>query len=716
MEQLLKTHFGYETFRPLQKEIIDTVMAGNDSLVLMPTGGGKSLCFQLPALALPGITLVVSPLIALMKDQVDTLCANGILAAFLNSSIDQTEQRDIMESASCGELKILYIAPERLSNRDFTEFLESLNVSLLAIDEAHCISEWGHDFRPDYRQLHKLRLRLPHTPVIALTATATKQVRGDILAQLAIPPAQTFVSSFNRDNLHYEVRDKMQSQDQLITILQDHKDASVIIYCFSRKNTESLAATLRANGFRARPYHAGLTREARIKTQEQFIRDEIPIIVATIAFGMGIDKPDVRLVVHMDLPKTIEGYYQETGRAGRDGLPSDCVLFYSFADRRKQDFFIDQIQNEEERQLATKKLNEMIQYCQSDTCRRVELLKYFDEIFPTTTCTACDNCTAPALPLVDKTEIAQKILSTILRTDERFGAVHICDVLRGSKKKQILRLGHDKLSVHGIASKIPTEQLRAHLEALKKCGYLALSDGDYPLLQVTTKGRKALMEREEIFLPDRGEFIQVKKRKTSTSDLAYHEETFEALRALRKQIADKQEVPPFVIFGDRSLHEMAYYLPTNLQEFGQLFGVGESKLEAYGQIFLDSITDQIKAFNLASRPLPTQKTAPRKTPILRASATLEETKALVLEKYTMQQIAEKRKLSLGTIIQHVEKLVHADAGLDIKHLRPPEEDLTKIAAAFKMSSSLSLSPTFHALQNAFTYEDLRLARLFLEKP
>jgi ATP-dependent DNA helicase RecQ len=715
MEQLLKTHFGYETFRPLQKEIIDTVMAGNDALVLMPTGGGKSLCFQLPALALPGITLVISPLIALMKDQVDTLTANGILAAFLNSSIDQTERRDIMESASCGELKILYIAPERLSNRDFAEFLKSLNVSLLAIDEAHCISEWGHDFRPDYRQLHKLRLQLPHTPTIALTATATQQVRGDILAQLKIPPAQTFVSSFNRKNLHYAVRDKAQSLDQLVHILQDYKDAAVIIYCFSRKNTETLAANLRANGFRAKPYHAGLSREARIKTQEQFIRDETPIIVATIAFGMGIDKPDVRLVVHMDLPKTIEGYYQETGRAGRDSLPSDCVLFYSFADRRKQDFFIEQIQNEDERQLAKKKLGEMIHYCQSDICRRAELLTYFGESYPTETCDNCDNCTTPALPLIDKTEIAQKILSTVLRTGERFGAVHICDVLRGSKKKQILRLGHDQLSVHGIASKVATSSLRAHLEALKKTGYLALSDGDYPLLHVTTKGRKALVAREPILLPERGESAPAKKRKTSTSDLAYHEETFEALRAVRKDIAEKQEVPPFVIFGDRSLHEMAYYLPQDLATFGQLFGVGASKLESYGQVFLDCIIEQVKTFDLTSVPLPEQKTKKRKTPTVRTSATLEETKALIAEKYSIQEMADKRQLSAGTIIQHVEKLVHADTELDIQHLKPAQEDMDKISTTFKKMGSTSLSPTFHALKKEYTYEELRLARLFLEK-
>ncbi|MFH1611156.1 MAG: RecQ family ATP-dependent DNA helicase, partial [Patescibacteria group bacterium] len=392
MLKLLKTHFGYDSFRPLQKEIIDTIISGQDSLVLMPTGGGKSLCFQLPALTLPGITLVISPLIALMKDQVDTLCANGISAAFLNSSLTIKEQASIMQRASSGELKILYLAPERLETYGFSDFLETINVKLLAIDEAHCISEWGHDFRPDYRNLRSLREKFSNVPVIALTATATLAVREDILHQLGMEKAKTFISSFNRENLHYSVRPKYNAFAQLVELLQSFKNKAVIVYCFSRKNTEEIAQNLIDAGLPAVPYHAGLPKKTRIETQEKFIRDEVPIIVATIAFGMGIDKPDVRLVVHMDLPKTIESYYQETGRAGRDGLPSKCVLFYSYADRRKQEYFINQINNPKEQALALSKLDNVIDYCQDNTCRRAYLLNYFGEDWKKTTCDACDNC------------------------------------------------------------------------------------------------------------------------------------------------------------------------------------------------------------------------------------------------------------------------------------------------------------------------------------
>ena len=413
MLKLLKNHFGYDSFRPLQREIIDTVLAGQDALVLMPTGGGKSLCFQLPALVLPGITLVVSPLIALMKDQVDALCANGISAAFINSSLTAKQQRDVMERAGSGDLKILYLAPERLSSSGFSDFLDTLNISLLAIDEAHCISEWGHDFRPEYRNLHTLREKFSNAPVIALTATATPRVQEDIIDQLKITDTPPFVSSFNRENLHYTVRSKFNAFSQLTELLQSQKEKSAIIYCFSRKDTERTAIELSHAGLKALPYHAGLSKDLRIQTQEKFIRDEAPIIVATIAFGMGIDKPDVRLVVHMDIPKTVEGYYQETGRAGRDGLPSECILFYSYADRRKQEYFINHISNPNEKKLAINKLDNIVDYCQSDACRRTYLLDYFGENRSEPTCDACDNCVTPDVEHSDATEISKKILSAV---------------------------------------------------------------------------------------------------------------------------------------------------------------------------------------------------------------------------------------------------------------------------------------------------------------
>ena len=407
MLTILKTHFGFDQFRPLQEEIIGCVMAQRDAFVLMPTGGGKSLCYQLPALMLPGVTLVMSPLIALMKDQVDALKATGIPAEFINSTLTRVEIDRIQAEALRGKIKILYAAPERLAMPEFQSFLEKITVSLIAIDESHCISEWGHDFRPDYRNLHLLRTRFPEVPAMALTATATRKVREDIIYQLSLDKAQTFISSFNRPNLSYAVLPKKDSYGQLVDLLREGQNESAIIYCFSRKDTEHLAADLRQEGFEALAYHAGLESEARRTNQEKFIRDEAHIIVATIAFGMGIDKPDVRLVIHYHLPKSIEGYYQETGRAGRDGLPSRCILFFSYADSIKQQYFIRQIEDEAERKNAYRKLDQMVEYCETATCRRAHLLAYFGEDYPPEPCGGCDVCFSPREEF-DATIISQK--------------------------------------------------------------------------------------------------------------------------------------------------------------------------------------------------------------------------------------------------------------------------------------------------------------------
>ncbi|HEX8923649.1 MAG TPA: RecQ family ATP-dependent DNA helicase, partial [Patescibacteria group bacterium] len=419
MKNLLKNYFGYDSFLPLQEEIITHVMAGKDALVLMPTGGGKSICYQLPAMALSGVTLVISPLIALMKDQVDQLKTNGIAAEFINSSIKSGEIREIQDKVKKGEIKILYVAPERLPVEAFRDFLGEIKIALIAIDEAHCISEWGHDFRPDYRNLTVLKEMFPKVPVIALTATATDKVRADIMERLNIKKAKVFVSGFNRPNLTYIVKPKNNAYTNLVELLKKYEKKSAIIYCFSRKETEEIAKKLRKEKIKALPYHAGLASEKRQETQEKFIRDEIEVIVATIAFGMGINKPDVRLVVHYSLPKSVEGYYQETGRAGRDGLPSECVLFYSYADSFKQEFFFKEIENEEERQRARTKLQQMIDYCESDSCRREYLLRYFGEK-PESECQGCDVCLSPK-EKIDATIIGQKILSAVGRTEERFG-------------------------------------------------------------------------------------------------------------------------------------------------------------------------------------------------------------------------------------------------------------------------------------------------------
>ncbi|MDP3027524.1 MAG: ATP-dependent DNA helicase RecQ [Nanoarchaeota archaeon] len=490
MEDLLKQYFGYDKFRPMQLDIIKNTLEKKDSLVIMPTGGGKSICYQLPTLKFEGLTLVISPLISLMKDQVDGLKINGINAEYINSSISQADIIDIQKRIQKKEVKLLYIAPERLALEDFRIFLSGLNVSLIAIDEAHCISEWGHDFRPDYRNLKTLRTLFSESPIIALTATATEKVRIDILKQLSLRDPKIFIASFDRENLNLMVVKKDKSMEKIIKMLEDYKEESIIIYCFSRKDSENIAETLRYNGFNALPYHAGLDPEIRKHNQELFIKDKVDIIVATIAFGMGINKPNVRLIIHHTFPKTLEGYYQEIGRAGRDGLPSDCVLFYSRGDKRKHEFFIDKISDEINRNNARTKLNQVMAYCEDNSCRRKHILRYFGEEFLKDNCDACDSCLKLSIP----ERIEQKTLI--------------------SKE---------------------TEKL-----------------------------------------------------------LKYDIILFEKLRVLRKQIANQRNVPPFIIFGDVSLREMARSLPKNNKEFLNIRGVGQQKLKDFGDLFLEIIKNYMK--------------------------------------------------------------------------------------------------------------------------
>ena len=584
---ILKSHFGYEHFLTLQEEIITNVLAQNDTLVLMPTGGGKSLCYQLPALCLDGLTLVVSPLIALMKDQVDALKANGIAAELINSTIPLAEIDHVQAQAKKGRLKILYLAPERLALPRFRDFLHTLDVSLIAIDEAHCISEWGHDFRPHYRNLRALRRDFPDAPVIALTATATEKVREDIIVQLGLRQGQTFLSSFNRANLTYLVQPKRTAFSELRELLRRHKNEPAIIYCVSQKGTEGLASDLSANGLTALPYHAGLDNSVRKKTQERFMRDEVPIIVATIAFGMGIDKPDIRLVVHYDLPKTLEGYYQETGRAGRDGLPSECVLFYSYGDKAKQDFFIDGIEDDTEQKNARQKLAQVIEFCELQRCRRKYLLEYFGERWGEEYCGGCDVCLTPKEEF-DATEIAQKILSAVIRTGERFGESHISEVLRGAKTKRVRDLGHDRLPVYGIACEFTRDELKEIVGLLVARGLLLKNGNQYPTLAVTQAGRTFLKQRESLTLtrPKRKDEIVSPRNDTEP---AYDQELFERLRALRSSLADASDVPAFVIFHDTPLQQMALHLPQSRESFARISGVGAAKLEQFSEEFLKVI-------------------------------------------------------------------------------------------------------------------------------
>ena len=498
LNELLKQHFGYDEFRPGQEEVISNALSGRHGLVVMPTGGGKSLCYQLPALAMGGLTLVVSPLIALMKDQVDGLRANGIAAEFLNSSLDNLAATAVERKAQDGGVSMLYVAPERVSMPGFRRFLHTLDLRLIAIDEAHCISEWGHDFRPDYRALSELRAEFPDTPVMALTATATERVRDDIVGQLQLNDCPRFVSGFDRANLTYRVQPRQQAWDALVNLLGERRGQSAIVYCFSRKETEEVAEGLTAAGHPAVAYHAGLDAEIRRVTQERFIDGEVPIVAATIAFGMGIDKPDIRLVVHYALPKSIEGYYQETGRAGRDGLPSDCVLFFSEGDRAKQEFFIQQMTGDA-RESAERQLQQMVDYGRLQSCRRRYLLAYFGEAMAGDSCGNCDVCLAER-QTVDVTVVAQKLLSAVIRTGERFGIAHVNNVLLGSKAARVRELGHNELSVYGIVNDYDRNALREIANGLVEHGLLARASGEYPTISLTNAGREWLRSRQSLML------------------------------------------------------------------------------------------------------------------------------------------------------------------------------------------------------------------------
>ncbi len=604
MQHLLKKHFGYDTFRPLQGEIISHIVSGKDALVLMPTGGGKSLCYQLPALAFHGITLVISPLIALMKDQVDALRANGIPAAYINSSLPVSEVIKIEQQARRGEIKLLYLAPERFALPQVQTFLQSLQVSLLAIDEAHCISEWGHDFRPEYRNLRQLRGLFPRTPLVALTATANARVREDIREQLGLTQSPVFVSSFNRSNLTYRVEPKKKAFDHLLAEVRERKNQAIIVYCFSRKATEKIAADLRANRIPAEAYHAGLSPAKRSEIQDRFIRDQVSIIVATIAFGMGIDKPDVRLVVHMDLPKSVEGYYQETGRAGRDGLPSDCLLFFSNGDRFKQEFFIRDMASAIERDRARRQLQDMVDYCERATCRRAYLLKYFGETSPEGPCNGCDIC-------------------------------------------------------------LPKREVQP--------------------LTTSTKNNQTV-----------------------------DEELFELLRATRRRLAEAKGIPPYVIFGDKTLQEMCRVYPQSMASLSQIFGIGKEKLAQFGDEFLHLIQTYAKAKGITEKQQ-IQSKAPAEKASRGLTSTIQETLDLFADKRSISEIAALRDMTQSTVMNHLEQALEQGIELDISHLT--FSSVTRfgiIAEAFEKAGTTMLAPVRSDLGEDYSYDEIRLVRFMLK--
>jgi ATP-dependent DNA helicase RecQ len=585
----LRTVFGFESFRPNQETIVTTILNKQDVFAVMPTGGGKSLCYQLPALLLEGTAVVISPLISLMKDQVDAARENGIAAVFMNSSLDRREIAHTERMLGTRQVKLLYIAPERFAMPQFIEALKRISVSLFAIDEAHCISEWGHDFRPDYLALSAIPELFPDVPIAAFTATATRKVQQDIIHKIGLRAPHTIRASFNRPNLFYQVKPKVSVEQQVLEFLRDHPGESGIIYRTTRDSVSATAAFLVSHGIKALPYHAGLPAEEREENQEAFNRDEVPVIVATIAFGMGIDKSNVRFVVHADLPKHIEAYYQETGRAGRDNEPAHCLLLFSRGDIPKIRYFIDKMEDEAERAIAMEKLNQTVRFASHNVCRRKQLLSFFGEEYPENNCNACDICTG-SVSRADISTDARILMSAMARTSERFGIVHIIDVVIGADTKRIRELGHHEIKTFGAGRHQDKNHWRFIVNELL-AQELIRQDGDrYPVLKLTTRGSEVLTGKHEVFGLKREELKTKERRRKADEGGRYDKTLFERLRLIRKRIAGTNRVPPYVIFSDKTLHEMCRHMPVTAAEMRQVPGVGDVKLARYGKDFLEEIT------------------------------------------------------------------------------------------------------------------------------
>lgn len=717
----LKSIFGYDGFRPLQREIMEASLQGRDALAILPTGGGKSLCYQLPALQREGLTLVVSPLIALMKDQVDQLQAAGVAATFLNSSVGAAEARSRLSGLERGAYKLLYLAPERLFLPDFLEKLKRWRVAALAIDEAHCISEWGHDFRPEYRQLATLRQHFPGVPVVALTATATERVQADIVTQLQLAAPERFVASFNRPNLTYRVIPKQKPRWQVVDYVAANRDVSGIIYCQSRKAVEDLAEALQVAGHKARPYHAGLPQNERIANQEAFIRDDVQVICATIAFGMGINKPNVRYVLHADLPKNIESYYQETGRAGRDGLPAECVLLFSPGDIAKYQHFIDQMEDEQAARIARQQLRQMADFAEYADCRRGALLRYFGENVTETNCASCDNCLDDREE-VDVTIDCQKLLSCVHRVNQGgypMGLNHIVDVLRGSESIKVTSKGHHRLSTHGIGRDQPAVYWQALGKQLIQRGHLKFSDDGYQTVELTREAVQALKSKS----PFRMKAIQPRtsiavRSQTKAGGIECDEGLFELLRKLRKDLADARGVPPYVVFGDVALRQMARRYPRDESEFLRIPGVGERKLREFGEQFIEVIDEWLlehdpREFEANGFLDPSPRQAePRRVDGL--TATVRTTLALFESGRTIESIAAERSLSATTIETHLAKCVEAGKLASLDRLVTASEQ-AQIRAALIEHGTETLRIVYEVLGEKISYGKIRLVAALLRR-
>ncbi|MEP6734774.1 MAG: DNA helicase RecQ [Chryseolinea sp.] len=697
--EILQRKFGYASFRLEQDAIITAVLEKKDTFVLMPTGGGKSLCYQIPALMFDGLTIVVSPLIALMKDQVDALKVNGIEAAFLNSTQSVEEQDQILQQVHANTLKLLYLAPES----SFFKRVSKPNVSLIAVDEAHCISHWGHDFRPEYLMLSQLKKSMPDVPVIALTATADKITRKDIVDKLALNNPLTFISSFNRANIRYKVEAKKNSFEKLLYFLRQHEDESGIIYCLSRAATERLAEDLTLKGFTALPYHAGIDKGQRSKNQDQFIRDEIKIIVATVAFGMGIDKSNVRFVVHMDLPKNIESYYQETGRAGRDGLHSEALLLYSYSDVAKMKKFVEIEGNPEQSAIYLKKLNQMAAYGELETCRREYLLRYFDEK-PTGYCGNCDFCLTN-FETMEGTIYAQKIFSAVSRLQERHTPSYVVDFLRGTPNVKI-NPEHKLLKTFGTGRDVSKEKWGIIIRELIIQGYLHIPDGGHQYLKLLSKSEGVLKGTDKVMLITSKDRMEAAEHPTS-----YEVPLFARMKDLRRKLASSENVPPYIVLSDATLTELASYLPFTVEEFSRINGFGEIKIRKYAKPFGDMIRDYCEEVNIQSRIhlLPPRSNNVEKS---KDSETRQQTLTLFKKGYDIHEISNLRGLAASTIQSHLAFYVERGQ-IDIEKVME-RRDIEVISHAITNSKGV-WAAIKESLGQQYSYGQIKLVRVAMEK-
>ncbi len=702
-KQALKKYFGYDQFRSMQESIIQRIYQGKDALVLMPTGGGKSICYQIPAVTMEGVCVVVSPLISLMKDQVEGLRENGVEAAFLNSSLTSSEQQSVEDDLYNGNIKLLYVSPEKIVSQSFFPLLQQANINLFAIDEAHCISSWGHDFRPEYKKLKFLKQQFPKVPIVALTATADKITRRDIVRQLGLQEPKVFLDSFDRPNISLMVRPGQKKFEQIIDFLRVRPNQAGIIYCLSRKNTEEVASKLRKSGFKASAYHAGLPDKDRSKVQEDFIKDELEIVCATIAFGMGIDKSNVRWIIHYNLPKNLEGYYQEIGRAGRDGVKADTMLFYSFRDVMVLRDII-QNNNSENEAVQLSKLERMQQYAESLICRRKILLNYFSENLEND-CGNCDVCKNPP-QYFNGTVIAQKALSAVVRLQERVGVRMLIDVLRGSRRQELLQLQYDKIKTYGIGGDISAFDWQHLISQLINLGFLEIAYDQRNVLKLTPASKEVLFEGRKVNLVKLADIKQRQeaekaKVKTKTVRERVRDELFEALRELRRSLATKQGIPPYLVFSDASLEEMAAKRPLTEFDFSMISGVGEKKLKQYGAEFMKAILDFVS------------KKADEGVKM--KGVTQLQTYQMYKRGFSAEQIAMERDISEQTVYDHLVQLYAKDKDIDIKRFVSTKELKLIIGVIRSITPPFKLREIYEALNEEIPYHKIRFALAYFYK-